>query len=32
MFFAGRHLVGDRLGGTIYEMSLDYFDEELAEV
>jgi hypothetical protein len=29
MFFAGRHLVGDRLTGTIYEMSLDYFDEEL---
>jgi hypothetical protein len=31
MSFAGMHLVGDRLTGTIYEMSLEYFDEELTD-
>ncbi len=32
MFFAGKHLVGDRLTGTIYEMGLDNFEEQLTDV
>jgi hypothetical protein len=30
MHFAGKHLVGDRLSGMIYEMSLDVFDAQYA--
>ncbi len=32
MFFAGKHLVGDRSTGTIYDMSFDYYDEELTDL
>lgn len=30
MFAFDKHLVGDRLSGTIYQMSHDFFDEQLA--
>lgn len=32
MHFAGKHLVGDRLSGMIYEMSLDVFDAQYTQV
>ncbi len=32
MFFAGMHLVGDNVTGTIYEQSLSIYDDELTDV